>query len=288
MIPSKLTRVRQDLPWLSPELKRQCHKKQRLYNKWKRVKTAASRVTYNEHYEKVNKALKKARWGYINNILHTASDEGNHKPFWRYVKSQRVDSTGVSPLKKGSEIFSDGIKKAEIIAAQFRSVFAQDDSDANRDTELHSPAYPAISDVTITEVGVAKLLRSLNPSKAGGPDEIPSRLLHHLADELTPSVTSLFQQSYDTGTLPDIWKTAWVTPVFKKGPKCNPANYRPVSLTCILCKLLEHVLSTHIRNHLDQHCILSPSQHGFRKFFSCVSQMSLRMTCTQGSTNGSK
>ena len=88
-----------------------------------------------------------------------------------------------------------------------------------------------------------------NPSKASGPDQVPARLLKELSKELAPVVTALYKQSFDTGDVPEEWTTAWITPVFKKGSRSDPANYRPVSLTCILCKLMEHVLCTHIRGH---------------------------------------
>ena len=122
---------------------------------------------------------------------------------------------------------------------------------------------------------MCKLLKNLSPGKASGPDEIPTRLLQTLADELTPVVTSLIRQSLSTGQLPRVWKEAWITPVFKKGARSNPANYRPVSLTCIVCKLTEHVLCTHIRSHLDKHGILTPANHGFRSRHSCESQLLL-------------
>ena len=98
-------------------------------------------------------------------------------------------------------------------------------------------------------------------------------MLQEQHEELTPVFTALFKNSYETGSLPAVWKSAWITPVFKKGTKCDASNYRPVSLTCVACKLLEHVLCSHIRNHLDKYNALSPYQHGFRKKLSCESQL---------------
>ena len=73
------------------------------------------------------------------------------------------------------------------------------------------------------------------------------------------------------------WKKALITPVFKNASRNDPAKYRPVSLTCICCKLLEHIVNRHILNHLDEHKILADSQHGFRKKRSCDTQFLL--TC---------
>ena len=123
--------------------------------------------------------------------------------------------------------------------------------------------------------GVEKLLAGLNPSKAPGPDQIPARILKTLSRTLAPSLTEIFRQSVSTGELPSDWTMAWITPVFKKGSRSDPSNYRPVSLTCIVCKLLEHVICTHLRAHLDRYDILTPLNHGFRARHSCETQLLL-------------
>ena len=104
---------------------------------------------------------------------------------------------------------------------------------------------------------------------------------------LAPIITLLFQRSLDTGAIPDVWKTANVTPLFKKCEKSLPANYRPISLTCILCKVLEHIVSTNLVSHLDRHNILYDLQHGFRAKRSCETQLvmlveDLARGCTDG------
>ena len=119
------------------------------------------------------------------------------------------------------------------------------------------------------------LLQGLDPSKASGPDQIPCRLLKELSKEIAPVFTCFFRQSVSTGTLPQIWKAAWITPVFKKGSRNLPENYKPVSLTCVSCKLLEHIICTHIHTHLDAHGILTPFNHGFRSKHSCESQLTI-------------
>ena len=127
--------------------------------------------------------------------------------------------------------------------------------------------------ITINEAGVRKLLQNIKPHKAAGPDNIPARILREAANNLAPAMTILFQASIDQGTLPDDWKTANVAPIFKKGDRCKAANYRPVSLTCISCKLMEHMISSSMMRHLDDNGILTDTQHGFRKHRSCESQL---------------
>ena len=107
--------------------------------------------------------------------------------------------------------------------------------------------YPDMPDLNITETGVTKLLSNLNPNKASGLDEIPGKLLKLAAAQIALSLTFIFNQSLSMGDLPEDWRKANVSPIYKKENLTNPGNYRPVSLTCICCKLFEHI----IRNYLS-------------------------------------
>jgi hypothetical protein len=248
-----------------------CKKKQRLYNKAKYSKSPRHWREFKSFKKDSLKALRKQRWQYINNILQVGLDEGDSKPFWKYIRSQRQDAAGVSPLLKEGVLHSDNASKASILNGQFVSVFTHEDE--TNVPYLHGPDFPEISELTISCDGIEKLLRNIKSSKASGPDLIPCRFLKELASELAPILTALFQQSLREGALPSDWKNANVAPVFKKGSRNLPENYRPVSLICVCCKILEHVISSHIRQHLDDHNILTSLQHGFRKKISCETQL---------------
>ena len=128
-------------------------------------------------------------------------------------------------------------------------------------------------DIDISASGVLKLLQVLNPSKAAGPDTINPVVLKELANEIAPIVTAIFQLSLDIGPVPPTWKQALVTPLFKKGGKCNPANYRPISLTCILCKSMEYIIASNLTRHFSKYNILYDLLHGFRERRSCETQL---------------
>ena len=168
-------------------------------------------------------------------------------------------------------IFNSGIDKANILNKQFESVFTsktpirlsqlsqmrvQDLLDEGRLAPSSVPngfasdnnVMPGIS---VSVPGVFKLLNEINSHKAAGPDKLKPLVLKQLSDTLNQIITVLFQRSLDTGTIPDVWKLAHVTPLFKKGEKGLPSSYRPISLTCILCKVLEHIVSTNIVSHLE-------------------------------------
>ena len=125
----------------------------------------------------------------------------------------------------------------------------------------------------ISVQGVYKQLLQLNHNKACSPDEIPSRVLKELAPSIAPWLCFIFQQSYDTSTVPSDWSKALVSTIHKKDAKSIPANYRPISLTCIRCKIFEHIMLSHIAKHLSTNDILINQQHGFRQNFSWETQL---------------
>ena len=99
-----------------------------------------------------------------------------------------------------------------------------------------------MEDIVVTKEGVTKLLKVLNPSKALGPDELHPRVLKELGTELGPVFAHLFQQSIGKGEIPKEWSLANICPLFKKGDRSLACNYRPVSFTCVPCKLLKHIV----------------------------------------------
>ena len=94
-----------------------------------------------------------------------------------------------------------------------------------------------------------------------------------MATELGPVFAHLFQQSIDKGEIPKEWSLANICPLFKKGDKTLACNHRPVSLTCVPCKLLEHIVCSNIMLHLDEHKLLSEKQYAFRKLHRCETQL---------------
>ena len=125
----------------------------------------------------------------------------------------------------------------------------------------------------ILTAGVDKMLSELDDHKASGPDDIGPVILKNLRPFISPTLQHIFQRSLEEGCVPEDWLHANVTPIYKKGCRSDPANYRPISLTSVCCKLLEHVIVSGLMSHLDQHKVLHPHQHGFRKGLSCETQL---------------
>ena len=200
-VPSKRPRSRDSPLWFTPSIKHIVNHKQRAYNKAKRSGKEEDWLSYNILQKEVHRALRKGRWTYVDNILTENLTNRNPKPFWQYIKSQKQENLGVVPLKSNRKLLSTSKEKAEILNNQFQSVFTKEDT-----TPVPTPGgapSPRIDSLEINTPGVEKLLRDLNPNKAGGPDNIPFRLLKELAAELAPILTAIFKQSLEEGRITD-------------------------------------------------------------------------------------
>ena len=106
--------------------------------------------------------------------------------------------------------------------------------------------------ITVTVNEILKLLQDLNPYKAAGPDQLKPLVLQKLRDMIAPILQVIFQKSLNTGKVPKDWKTAYVYRIFKKRDTSLASNYRPILQTTILCKVLEHNVTTNVISHMDR------------------------------------
>uniref|UniRef100_A0A8B9BNZ0 Reverse transcriptase domain-containing protein n=1 Tax=Anser brachyrhynchus TaxID=132585 RepID=A0A8B9BNZ0_9AVES len=117
---------------------------------------------------------------------------------------------------------------------------------------------------------VGDLLQHLDVRKSMGPDGIQLRVLRELVEELAKPLSIIYRQSWLSGEVPVDWWLANVTPIYKKGQRVDPGNYRPVSLTSVPGKLMEQIILSVITRHLQGNQAIRPSQHGFMKDRSCL------------------
>ena len=177
------------------------------------------------------------------------------KKFWNHIKATKKDHVGTASLKDNGVLVSDPKSKANILNRQYQSVFSQEDQTkflTNIPQPIEPPS-PPMSDIVVSQDSILKLLLELKVNRASGPDLIGllARILKLAASPLLHCLTIIFQASHSTGTVPEDWKQANITLVFKKGEHFKASNYRPVSLTCICSKLLEHVVVSQLRDHFD-------------------------------------
>ena len=271
-VPTKMATTRFNQPWINSHIKSLARRKKRAYLQARRTKTKYDRSRYQKLKKQMQHDCRAVYNDYVCNMI-SDDDSGNSKKFWSFIKSKRCDSIGVSPLMKDGTLQSDSSVKANMLNEQFVSVFTNEDTSSL--PNLGPSRHPTVPDFTITTEGVRKLLAKVKPHSAAGPDNIPAYLLKEGAEELASPLSLLFQASLNQGKIPTAWKTADVSPIFKKGDRHKPGNYRPISLTSIICKIMEHIIHSQIIHHLDSHGLLTDKQFGFRKKHSCESQLLL-------------
>ena len=267
-IPNKEIKSRNNIPWVKRKERKMLKKRQRLY---KQARKTNKWTNYRTFQKECKRHLRKAEWNYVSTNIIDGLNNNNTKPFWKYVKSKRQESGGIAPLKKGTNLISDSKGKAELLLNQFKSVFTKPTHNDLPSIRIQSKNN--IRPIIIDQKGLEKLLANINPSKASGPDNIPNRILKECAIHLAPILKTILQCSLDTGKLPKDWRDANISSIFKKGDKHLPENYRPVSLTSVICKILEHIICRHLLKHLEKHKILTNLNHGFRSGYSCETQL---------------
>ena len=110
-------------------------------------------------------------------------------------------------------------------------------------------------------------------NKAPGPDNFSPFILKQLKNQLVLPLTIVFNKSLKEGSVPGSWKEANITPIFKKGSKYNPGNYRPISLTSVPVKILETIIKRAVVDHLETNNLIYDTQHGFRRGKSCLTNL---------------
>ena len=197
----------------------------------------------------------------------------NVKSFWKYVNSKLKRTTGICNLiKPDGKLTTNDDEKCNLLNDFFVSVLTKEDV-SNVPTLNNKNNNSFLSDIIITSRAVEDKLKSLDVNKAPGPDKLSPLLLKNLHTELSLPLSIIFNKSISEGYVPSQWKEAEVTAIFKKGNKNLSNNYRPVSLTSIVCKILESFITNSIQNYMEEKLLFTPCQHGFRRHRSCVTQL---------------
>ena len=274
-IPHKLTRARCDLPWLTSTIRKQIRKRNKLYRQYKRSRSPELHGRFLTLKHDIQRKMRQSHDTHISKLITTNSEDGtsslNSKKFWGFIKKMKKNSNGVQALKVNGEVITDSKEKANVFNSHFKSVFTNEPAD-NLPDKGPSP-HPLMEEISITTPGIISLLQNLDIHKASGPDGISTRFLKETADVTATLLKLIFDRSLETGDVPYDWKVANVAPIYKKGDRSAPQNYRPISLTSTVSKILEHIISSQLMKHLENNQLLYEFQHGFRHNRSCETQL---------------
>ena len=224
--------------------------KYRLHSKLKHNPRTGTTYKYKQASHTLQKETRKAYWAHLENIIDYTSEpntQDRHTKqtrFWSFVKSTGNDSSCISPLRHQGFVHIDATSKTDILAEHFSSIHTHEQP-GPLPNKGPSP-YSSMPDI-ISATGIQHILSNLKPHKAAGP--------YTISHTVSPTLEIIVNNSLQTGQVPNDWKEANVAPIFKKGDKHNPCNYRPISLNCILSKCMERILVSNIMQHLYSNII---------------------------------
>ena len=222
------------------------------------INTKIQELHAREHQKKEENAVKK---------IHEKPQE-----FFKYANQTKRNKTKIGPLKLGEFYYSGPQQMAQILSDQYKSVFIEPKENYENIKYKKTQVTP-ISEIRMTKEMFIEAMKSIDPSSSPGPDGVPAYIYHHFAEELANPVMRIWQQSLNSGIMPEGIILAIIVPILKSTDKSLPANYRPIALTNHLTKIFERVLRKVIVKHMEENDLMNRTQHGFRKGHSTVTQI---------------
>ncbi|GAB0208442.1 mitochondrial enolase superfamily member 1 [Grus japonensis] len=233
-------------------------------------------ATWEEYRDVVREcrdATRKAKAHLELNLAREVKD--NEKGFFKYISIKRKTRENVGPLlNEAGALVMEDTEKVELLNAFFSSVFTAEANPQETQTLEVGEKVLRKEDLPLVEEDrVRDHLGNLNIHKSMGPDGMHPHVLRELADVIAKPLSIIFERSWRTGEVPEDWRKANVTPVFKKGKKEDPGNYRPVSLTSIPGKMMEQLTLGVIYKYVEEKKVTGSGQHGFTKGKSCLTNL---------------
>jgi hypothetical protein len=254
--------------WMTQEILREIRRKKQL---WRKCRDRLVTDEYLASERMVRNLIRNSKRSFEKRLA--TGNGGNKRPFFAYIKQRTQSRPSVGPLKdKDGCTVSGNEDMAELLNQSFKDVFTREDTNNIPEPEDMQPRS-VLHTVKFWESDIRKKIRGLRTEAAAGPDSIGPRILQELENELVPALRAIFTKSMEEGVVPQGWKEANVTPIFKKGSKSMPSNYRPVSLTSVSCKVMESVIRDAVNKHLVDNMLIKKSQHGFMQDRSCVTNL---------------
>lgn len=266
-IPARSVPCTTKAPWYNIHLKRLSNRKKRLYRAAKHTSCTYRWNAYKLANKAYASALKLSKKNFFHKTLPSILRTDPRK-FWRTIDPSTSSSITLVDLN-GSTIPEANC--ASVLNNIFCNNFILSRNQTNPPFQSYN--YFPMDPVIVEPQGISKLIGSLKTSSGCGVDLINSKFLKGTVLCSSIILSKLFQQSLETHVVPGDWKVGKVVPLHKSGSKHSPLNYRPISLTSISCKLLEHVLYSQLVNFLESNSFFSGSQHGFRRLYSCETQL---------------
>ena len=257
--------------WLDKDCILIINKKKIAWNRYRRRKTTLRYEKYCKIRNEATTILREAKKKYEKAISKEA--KRNPQAVYGYMRSKMKIKEEVTRFRKtdGSFTINDE-ENCKILNDSFQKVFVREPVGQLPQPDFVFHGTP-LCDIEFDINEVKALLKNLKENSASGPCDIFCKVLKECHRSLAYPVYLLLKKSYETSTLPRNWKRNNIAPIYKKGRKDDPLNYRPISLTSVLCKIMEKIIKKRIVEYLESNDIFSIHQHGFRARRSCLTAL---------------
>ena len=252
-------------------------RKHRLWTRYQELNDNDAKNKYNKVRNLVRKETRTRAANKQKEIANSAKD--NPKAFWKYVNSRTKSNKAIGDLhildsSQNNTIVTTDECKANVFSDYFASVFTNERLHTIPELKLTLPENSMqIFPLHFSAENILKELDKLNVSKSCGPDNLHPRILKELSPVICSTLGTIFENSLSTGILPSDWKTSNISVIHKKGPKQNVENYRPITLTCIACKIMESIIRDNLAQYFAVNNLFSDYQYGFIKGRSATLQL---------------
>ena len=241
----------------------------------KKCQQQPSQENIHSHKTLCRKVKKEVRAAKLNEERRVAKESKNNpKEFFAHVNSRKPVKNNIGPLKdENNKIVGEDLEMADLLNKYFASVFTSASMPGTPEPGIKFEGNEFLDKIIFSEEDIRMKIRKLNKFKAPGPDEFYPRVIKELEKEIAPHFYKIMRISAEQRIAASGWKSGNIAPIFKKGAKDSPSNYRPISLTSVVCKIFESIIADQIVIHLEKHSLMVNSQHGFRHNRSCLSNL---------------
>jgi hypothetical protein len=267
-VPSKVVNQNSDPPFYDKNVKRLKRKCRKLHNNRKNAMDVENLKLMRTE---LDKAKIKAKERFMEGMFDESDLQGSWNKMYRYVGGQRGHGRNLPTLldEEGTEWDTD-IDKATALNSQYAKVFKTSEKVGY---VREGPRVKERSEMLISSSEVWNVVRKLQNSKSPGVDGLSNDFIKLAGKYIVPYLVKIFNVSLKLGKVPSEWKEAIVVPIFKGGGRGKVINYRPISLTSLICKIMERVINNRIKNIIEDRGGISDIQHGIRRGFSCETQL---------------
>lgn len=271
-IPKKKRRISNRPLWMNQNIMRAIRKKRRVWKWYCTTRDYQDYLSYQKVCASATKVVRKAKRRLERKLAKNI--KSNPKSFYKYLNSCTKTRSKVGPLKDTNGIVqTDDEVMTDILNTAYSSVFTVEDTSQFPEVEQLYQGDSPLTDTFLGPEVVLKKINALDPNKTPGPDKFHPKFLKEVGDILSVPLSIIFTKSLRERVVPRDWRTANVVSIFKKGDRTSASNYRPISLTSVVCKMLESILKDAIMEHLLENELLRSSQHGFMPLRSCLTNL---------------